>query len=102
MPLLFLLFFTPLQASEDLTHLVDIYNTGVSVIYTNTSDVLLRCQISSDPNPDLPFGSLAEKRNITIRGYLSYTYLRNPDTQIIYCERLIQEQDNATDTRLSD
>ena len=87
-----ILFAFPAKA-EDLTHLIDITNTGRSVTYYNASWIPVRCQISSDPDPALPFGTLAEKRNITIRGYQSFTWLRNPDTQIIHCVRLIEEEE---------
>jgi hypothetical protein len=99
MPLLALLLLSfPLSASEDLTHYIDIYKTPHSVVYTNTTWIPLRCMISSKVDDALPFGTLAEKRNVTIRGMQSFTWLRNPDTQIIYCERLIEEHDNAADT----
>ncbi len=80
-----------IQASEDLTNLIDTYNIGHSVVYTNTSWIPLRCQVSSKVDESLPFGTLAEKRNVTIRGMQAFTWQRNPDTQIIYCERLVEE-----------
>jgi hypothetical protein len=84
----------PLKASEDLTHLIDVYRSEGGVTYTNISDIPLWCQVSSKVDPDLPFGTLAEKRNVTIRGYLSYTHRRWPTEQIIYCERLVEESSN--------
>jgi hypothetical protein len=78
----------PLSAQEDLTHLVDVYYTEGYAHYTNTSDIPLRCQISARIDPKLPFGTLSEKRNVTIRGHLSYTHRRWPTEQIIYCEAL--------------
>ena len=88
---LFLLSY-PLIASEDLTHLIDVYRSEAHNVYTNTSDIPLRCQVSAKVDPNLPFGTLAEKRNVTIRGYLSYTHRRWPTEQIIYCERLVEEK----------
>jgi hypothetical protein len=99
---LLLALFAQSSSAEDLTHLVDVYRDRSGVIYTNTSEIPLRCQISSKVDPNLPFGTLAEKRNITLRGYLSYTHNRFPTEQIIYCTRLIKEQDNAAHDRLSD
>lgn len=93
-PLLILpLIFAPLAHSEDLTHLIDVYYTEGYAYYTNTSDTPLRCQISAKIDENLPFGTLAEKRNVTIRGHLSYTARRWPTEQVIYCERLVEEQD---------
>lgn len=83
----------PLSASEDLTYLVDVYYTEGYAHYTNTSDIPLRCQISARIDPNLPYGTLAEKRNVTIRGHLSYTHRRWPTEQVIYCERLVEEHD---------
>lgn len=80
----------PLYA-EDLTHLIDVYNDGKSVVYTNITWIPVRCQISSNVDESLPFGTLAEKRNITIRGMQSFRWYRNPDSQIIFCERLTPE-----------
>ena len=93
-----LLLLSPLAHSEDLTHLVDVYYTEGFAHYTNTSDIPLRCQISAKVDPNLPFGTLAEKRNVTIRGFLSYTHRRWPTEQVIFCERLTPETDNAADT----
>ena len=87
-----LLLSIPLTASEDLTHYIDVYYTEGFAHYTNTSDIPLRCQISAKIDPNLPFGTLAEKRNVTIRGHLSYTHRRWPTEQIIYCERLVPEE----------
>ena len=98
MPLLALLLLSfPLYA-EDLTHFIDVYNNGNSVVYTNTTWIPVRCQISSKVDPNLPFGTLAEKRNVTIRGMQSYRWLRNPDTQIIFCERLIEEHSHDSES----
>jgi hypothetical protein len=83
----------PLSASEDLTHLIDAYYTEGFAHYTNKSDIPLRCQISAKIDESLPFGTLAEKRNVTIRGYLSYTHRRWPTEQIIFCTRLVEEKD---------
>ena len=91
-----LLVSAPLHANEDLTHLVDVYRDESGVVYTNTSDVPLRCQISSKVDEDLPFGTLAEKRNVTIRGYMSYKWRRNPTSQIILCYRLVEESNVFT------
>ena len=99
-PLLLPLLFFPLLAhSEDLTPLVDVYYTEGYAHYTNTSDIPLRCQISSKVDPNLPFGTLAEKRNVTLRGYLSYTHRRWPTEQVIFCTRLTPELQNDPDTR---
>ena len=87
-----LLLSAPLHANEDLTHLVDVYRDDTGVVYTNTSDIPLRCQISSKVDPDLPFGTLAEKRNITLRGHLSFKWRRHPYEQIILCYRLVEEK----------
>ena len=86
-----LLLSIPISATEDLTHHIDVYYTEGFAHYTNTSDIPLRCQISAKIDPNLPFGTLAEKRNVTIRGHLSYTHRRWPTEQIIYCERLVEE-----------
>lgn len=92
-----LLFFPLLAHSEDLTHLIDVYYTEGFAYYTNTSDIPLRCQISSKIDENLPFGTLAEKRNVTIRGHLSFTWRRWPTEQVIYCERLIEEHTYDSD-----
>jgi len=87
-----LLLSIPLQSSEDLTHYIDVYYTEGFAHYTNKSDIPLRCQISAKIDPNLPFGTLAEKRNVTIRGHLSYTHNRHPYEQIILCYRLVEEK----------
>ena len=80
---------------SDETHLVDAYYWQGGVRYTNLSEHKLRCQISTKVDPDLPLGTLAEKRNIVIKPYHSYTYARYPNEQIIFC---VKEQEYATDT----
>ena len=85
---------SPSLQAEDLTHLVDVYRDRSGVVYTNTSDIPLRCQISSRVNPNLPFGTLEEKRNVTLRGYLSFKWRRWPYEQIIYCERLNEDEND--------
>ena len=77
----------PLPLLSDETHLVDAYYWQGGVRYTNLSEQTLRCQISTKVDPNLPFGTLAEKRNIVLKPYHSYTYQRYPDQQIIYCEK---------------
>ena len=80
---------TPVDTSLDLTHLVDVYRFDGRTHYTNTSDRILVCQISTH-NPEnhshmrLPLGTLAEKKNITLRQYQSYVHHRNGH-QIILC-----------------
>ena len=97
-----LLFLSLSAHSEDLTHLIDTYRMKGSINFTNTSQIPLQCQISSRIDPTLPLGTVAERRNITLDRYMSYTHYRSPDETIIYCERLIQEHDHAAHTRLSD
>ena len=83
----------------DMTSFIDIYRGQHSVTYTNVSDIPLRCQISSRVDPDLPLGQLAETRNITIREYMSYTHLRNPRTQLIYCEFAFSDSEESNDRK---
>ena len=85
----------PLPLLSDETHLVDAYYWQGGVRYTNLSEHKLRCQISTKVDPNLPFGTLAEKRNIVIKPYHSYTYARYPNEQIIFC---VKEYEHATDT----
>jgi hypothetical protein len=83
----------PLSASEDLTHLIDTYFFGESVQYTNISDKFLRCMISTRVDPNLPLGTLAEKKTITVRPHFTVTHHR-VGHKIIYC---VEMPPNAAD-----
>lgn len=84
-------------SSLDRTEAIDIYRTVGGTTYTNLSDDVLRCQISTRIDPSLPIGTLAEKRNILLRGSMSYVHQRKGE-QIIYCvldDQLLRPGPNA-------